>query len=176
MEKTYPHMRWMIKLDQIEVLDIIFESFENPWLKDDLVKCFKIENNIGLVAEDEQKVKGFIIYHQDKTKLELLNLGVHPDYRRQGIGTFMINHLKKSRLIERRKVFEAYIRESNLVGQLFLNKNGFVTENNPIIRDYYEDTGESAYKLIYRLKKPKERLYYGKDNSSQKNLNMEIYY
>ena len=52
----------MIRRDMPEVLAIEGESFEFPWLEDDFIHCLRQRNCIGMVAEHEDRVVGFMIY------------------------------------------------------------------------------------------------------------------
>ncbi len=70
------HIRWMIRRDMPEVLAIENESFEFPWCEDDFIRCLQQRNCIGMVAEHEDRVVGFMIYELHKTELQVLNLAV----------------------------------------------------------------------------------------------------
>ena len=50
------HIRWMIRRDMPEVLDVERSSFEFPWAEDDFIRCLRQRNCIGMVAEvDDQR-------------------------------------------------------------------------------------------------------------------------
>ena len=70
------HIRWMIRRDMPEVLAIEGESFEFPWLEDDFIRCLRQRNCIGMVAEHEDRVVGFMIYELHKTRIHVLNFAV----------------------------------------------------------------------------------------------------
>ena len=65
------HIRWMIRRDMPEVLDIESESFEFPWSEDDFIRCLRQRNCIGMVAELDDQVVGFMIYELHKTRLHI---------------------------------------------------------------------------------------------------------
>ena len=81
------HIRWMIRRDMPEVLEIEERSFEFPWTEEDFIRCLRQRNCIGMVAEHDERVVGFMIYELHKTRLHLLNFCVHRDLRRRGVGT-----------------------------------------------------------------------------------------
>ena len=56
------HIRWMIRRDMPEVLEIEQSSFEFPWTEEDFIRCLRQRNCIGMVAEYDEKVVGFMIY------------------------------------------------------------------------------------------------------------------
>ena len=45
------HIRWMIRRDMPEVLQIERTSFEYPWSEEDFIRCLRQRNCIGMVAE-----------------------------------------------------------------------------------------------------------------------------
>ena len=157
------HIRRMITRDLPEVLDIEFESFEYPWLEEDFVRCLKQRNSISMVAEKAGKISeneqcreeydrvlGFMIYELNKHRIALLNLAVHPDYRRRSVGTQMVNKLISKLPSERRRRITLEVRETNLSAQLFFRNCGFKAIN--IFHDFYEDTLEDAYVMNYNYK------------------------
>ena len=80
------HIRWMIRRDMPEVLDIEAQGFEFPWSEEDFIRCHRQRNCIGMVAEFDERVVGFMIYELHKNRLHILNFAVHEDYRRQQPG------------------------------------------------------------------------------------------
>lgn len=146
------HIRWMIRRDMTEVLDIEQASFEFPWLEEDFLRCLRQRNCIGMVAEYDERVVGFMVYELHKDQLHVLNFSVRPDVRRRGIGEQMVNKLvgKLSRKGRNRIVLE--IRETNLAAQMFFKNLGFKAVS--VLRDYYDDTVEDAYVMQYRFAEP----------------------
>jgi len=41
------HIRWMIRRDMPEILEIERQSFEFPWCEEDFVRCLRQRNCIG---------------------------------------------------------------------------------------------------------------------------------
>lgn len=144
------HIRWMIRRDMPEVLDIENESFEFPWLEEDFIRCLRQRNCIGMVAENEDRVVGFMIYELHKTRLHVLNFAVNSACRRRGIGNQMIAKLVSKLSLERRTRIMLEVRETNLPAQLFFRASGFRAVS--VLRDYYDDTPEDAYLMQYRYR------------------------
>ena len=92
------HIRWMIRRDMPEVLDIERASFEFPWSEEDFIRCLRQRNCIGMVAEHGERVVGFMIYELHKTRLHILNFAVAADVRRRGVGRQMIDKLDRQAL------------------------------------------------------------------------------
>ena len=144
------HIRWMIRRDMPEVLDIESRSFEFPWSEDDFIRCLRQRNCIGMVAEYDQSVVGFMIYELHKTRLHILNFAVHHDYQRMGFGTQMVQKLIGKLSSQRRTKIFLEVRETNLPAQIFFRGSGFLATT--VLRDFYEDTTEDAYLMSYRFR------------------------
>ena len=150
--ENHVHIRWMIQRDMTEVLDVEQASFEFPWLEEDFVRCLRQRNCIGMVAEFDERVVGFMVYELQKDQLHILNFCVAPDFRRRGVGQQMINELVGKLSTNRRNRILLEIRETNLAAQMFFKNREFCAIS--VLRDYYDDTTEDAYVMQYRLEAP----------------------
>ncbi len=148
-EQVRVHIRWMIRRDMPDVLHSELESFEFPWTEEDFLRCLRQRNCIGMVAEQGEKVLGFMVYELYKQKLHLLNFAVHPEYRRRGVGVQMVCKLVGKLSGHRRTRITLEVRETNLDAQLFFQSQGFRAVR--VMRSFYEDSGEDAYLLQYHL-------------------------
>ncbi len=142
------HIRWMIRRDMPEVLAIEAASFEFPWLEDDFIRCLRQRNCIGMVAEHDDRVVGFMIYELNKNRIQVLNFATAPEMRRRAVGTQMVRKLVGKLSAQRRTRILLEVRETNLAAQLFFRDSGFRAIS--VLRDYYEDTPEDAYLMQYR--------------------------
>lgn len=147
-ENLRVHIRWMIRRDMLEVLEIENSCFEFPWSEDDFIRCLRQRNCIGMVADCDDKVVGFMIYELHKTRLHILNFAVHSEHRRLGVGQRMVDKLSAKLSSGRRSRIVLEVRETNLDAQLFFRKQGFRAVS--VLRDFYEDTTEDAYLMQYR--------------------------
>ena len=86
-ERLRIHVRWMIRRDMREVLDVEREAFEFPWSDEDFTRCLRQRNCIGMVAEMADSVVAFMIYELHRAKLHVLNFAVARSHSRLGIGT-----------------------------------------------------------------------------------------
>lgn len=114
----------------------------------------------GLVLTDIKEPVAYVIFRQhkqDKVMMHLINLVVHPDYRRQGFGTLLLENLKNRMRRNGLPMLIASVRESNTAMHLFLHKNGFISTN--VLRDFYVDhypdgeERETAYGFMYEEEK-----------------------
>ncbi|MEN6457670.1 MAG: ribosomal protein S18-alanine N-acetyltransferase [Thermoguttaceae bacterium] len=142
------HIRWLIRRDMPDVLAIESQSFEFPWSQDDFVRCLRQRNCIGMVAEHQDKICGFMIYELRKSRIHVLNFAVADDCRRSGVGSQMLAKLCGKLSSQHRSRIVLEVRETNLAAQLFFRENGFRAVS--VLRCYYADTPEDAYMMQYR--------------------------
>lgn len=147
--QTCVHIRWMIRRDMPMVLAIEESSFEFPWSEEEFIRCLRQRNCIGMVAEMQDEVVGFMIYELHKNRLHLLNFAVNVNSRRSGIGSAMIEKLIGKLSCDRRNRISLEVRETNLDAQLFFKQLGFRATS--VLRDFYEDTTEDAYLMQFRM-------------------------
>lgn len=142
-------IRWMIRRDMPEVLEIERQSFEFAWTEEDFLSCLRQRNCIGMVAERQERIVGFMIYELLKSQLHVLNFAVAPWSRRQGVGGQMVEKLVNKLSQQRRQEITLEVRETNLPAQLFFKQQGLCASN--VLRGHYEDTDEDAYVMKYNL-------------------------
>jgi ribosomal-protein-alanine N-acetyltransferase len=143
------HIRWMIRRDMGEVINIEAMSFEFPWLEDDFIRCLRQRNCIGMVAEYGEQVVGFMIYELHRNRLHILNFAVDPQFRRRHVGKQMIRKLVAKLSPQRRNRIMLEVRETNLAAQLFFKNLDFRAIS--LLREFYEDTPEDAYLMQFHL-------------------------
>ena len=144
------HIRWMIRRDMAEILAVEADSFEFPWLKEDFIRCLRQRNCIGMVAEHDDRVVGFMIYELYKTRIRLLNFAVSADSRRCQVGSQMVSKLVAKLSAQHRTRIALEVSETNLAGQLFFSSQGFRCV--AVHRRFFEDTDEDAYSMHYTLR------------------------
>ena len=147
-QRIRAHIRWMIRRDMTDVLRAEQFSFTHAWSEEDFLQCLRHRNCIGMVAEHNDRVAGFMIYELFKTRIHVLSFMTMPECRRSGVGTQMMMKLAGKLSSQRRSKLTAAVRESNLVGQLFLRSQGFTATR--VSRGYFEDSGEDAYLMHLR--------------------------
>lgn len=143
-------IRWLIKRDLPEVLDIERLSFEHAWSEDDFLDVLRQRNCIGMVAEDQERIVGYMIYALHKDDLEVLNFAVNPACWRCGIGSAMVGKLINKLHSGRRHTIQLCCREKNLDAQLFFRKCGFRCD--AIVHGMYGESKEDAYHFRYTLR------------------------
>lgn len=146
--KQTVHIRWMIRRDLPSVMGIESTSFEFPWTEDEFVRCLRQRDCIGMVAEYAEQVVGFMVYELQKTRIHVLSFAVHPEYRRQSVGSAMVQKLVSKLAYQRRNRIILEVRETNLAAQLFFKSLGFRATG--VLRNFYEDSTEDAFLMQFR--------------------------
>lgn len=144
-------IRWMLQDDINDVMLIEKECFTIPWQKKDFQTCLAKKSIVCIVAKISGRIIGFIIYERMKKRLQLLNLAIHPKYRRRGIASTLIKKVTTRKEDDACIIVAAEVRESNLSCQLLLKNCGFIASQ--ILPKYYVDTEEDAYEFLYELPK-----------------------
>jgi [ribosomal protein S18]-alanine N-acetyltransferase len=142
------HIRWMIRRDMPEVLAIEGENFEFAWLEEDFIHSLRQRNCIGMVAEHEDRVVGFMIYELHRTRIHVLNFAVARGYQHRGVGSQMLAKLTGKLSAQRRSRIVLEVRETNLSAQLFFRENGFRAVS--VLKNFYADSPEDAYMMQFR--------------------------
>ena len=130
---------------QIAALEKI--CFSDPWSENSIAS--ELENKLAhwLVAQEGKMVAGYIGSQTVMGETDMMNVAVHPDFRRRGIAEALVK-----RLVEDLQAMESHcltleVRASNTPAQALYEKLGF-TEVGRRPR-YYQNPKEDA--LILRL-------------------------
>jgi len=145
------HVRWMIRRDMPEVLEIESMNFDGPWSEEEFVTELRNRNCIGRVAEHDERIVGFMVYRLHKARVHLINFAVKVSFHGKGVGRSMIEELiERSR--NNRHAIVVHVRETNVDAQLFFKRMGFRAIS--IIRNYYDDIDDAYVMEWGRFKKP----------------------
>ncbi len=144
-----PDIRWMIRRDMPEVLAIEAASFPEPmqWTEEDFFAELRQRNCIGMVAEINERIVGYMVYVLQKKSLELINIAVFPPDRREGVGTAMIDKLKRKIGQQRRESITLTVGDWNLGAHRFFSSCGFCAVG--VQRGHFSD-GSDGYKFVWR--------------------------
>lgn len=126
-----------------QILEIENLSFLDPWTQRMYLSEIRERNDSYFVmAKLEDRIIGYGGFWLIVDEMHLVNLAVHPDFRRQGIGTQIMQHLLN--LAKQLKVKRATleVRASNVIAQRFYSKFGFIAI--ALRKKYYPNTKEDA--------------------------------
>lgn len=139
-------IRWLIKRDMPEVLEIAQSGYVPVWSNDDFLEQLRKASCIGTVAELHGNVIGFMIYRLDNSRLVIINFAVHPAHRRKKIGTAMVERLVQKLSQQRRTEIEVCVPESCVPAQMLFSSCKF--KQVAIVRS---GNTEPEYLMEYRL-------------------------
>lgn len=116
--------RSMRRSDLPRVLDIERGGYEFPWSERAFSECLRARY-VCVIAESGSAVAGYGIMTVAAGECHILNLCVHPDYRRRGIGTALLQYL--TAIARGRNSHMAFleVRVSNRGAQTLYNQVGF---------------------------------------------------
>lgn len=134
----------MCKDDVEGIFNVSNLSFNTPWSKDSISN--EVNNPLAkyIVAIDNSnnELVGFIGAWIIAGEADIMNIAVHPSYRKVGIASKLLsslidlcNNLNCSNI-------NLEVRASNLPAQNLYKKFSFI--ENGLRKGYYEDTGEDA--------------------------------
>ncbi len=138
--------------DHIKDALIIEEmSFPTPWSYDAFLGELNLHNGSGLVcvsmAGKAERVVGYLLMRWVCDELEIVNLAVHPQMRRQGIARKLLRECIRQFGTRGTKIIFLEVREHNEPAiRLYLS---FGFKQVGLRRSYYVDTGEDA--ILMRL-------------------------
>ncbi len=135
----------MTDLEQVHAIDRL--SFSLPWPKSSF-RFELLENPAShlWVAEaslDEQKkILGMIVVWLILDEAHIATIAVHPEYRRQGIGSQLLRFALRESLGKGVRLFTLEVRDQNETAQALYRSFGFeIVGRRP---RYYRDTNEDA--------------------------------
>ena len=124
------------------VLDISSLSFSVCWSKNSYMQ--ELTNPVAryLVAKIENKVVGFVGTWIVLDESHITNIAVHPNYRKQGISSKLLEELLKYCKSQGCVAYTLEVRSSNKSALALYKKYGF--EQDGVRKGYYEDNKEDA--------------------------------
>ncbi len=144
----------MKKEDVKEVTDIERLSFISPWSESSFLNELRNEVSYSFVAkveiEGREIVAGYIIFWIVGSEAHILNIAVHPRFRRRGIGKKLLLHALKYSLIKGVEDVYLEVRVSNIPAIRLYEALGFVQLG--IRPHYYADNGEDAIIMAFNRK------------------------
>lgn len=156
------YIRWMIRRDMPEIMDIEDDSFEFPWRlgnekegrppKGSFLAILSERNAIGMVAEIDGRIAGYMVYVLHESRIELLNFAVRRDVRRQGVGRAMIDKLRATLSRRCGKWLVVFTDENNLPAQLFFRAVGMRATGIEI--GSWPKEGRNAIRFVCRSREP----------------------
>lgn len=145
-------IRPMEERDLPEVLAIERVSFPNPWHESTFrgeIQNKSISFPLVMVHEPDDQVVGYIIFWKIGEEVQVNNIAIHPDFRRRGLGEFLLRKVISWVKKEGAQFITLEVRPSNFAAQALYRKLGFKTIG--LRRFYYSNPVEDALVMILDL-------------------------
>ena len=120
--------------------------FSDPWSEKSVASELENKLALWLVALDEDAVAGYIGSQTVIDETDMMNVAVHPDYRRRGIAEALVNALVDALKIRESHSLTLEVRASNAPAIALYEKLDF--QKTGLRKNYYRNPREDA--LILR--------------------------
>jgi ribosomal-protein-alanine N-acetyltransferase len=134
------------------VLAIERVSFPSPWQESTFrgeIQHRPISFPLVVVHSTLNRVIGYIIYWQIGEEVQINNIAVHPEFRRQGIGEQVLRQVIEDIRLRGGKLITLEVRPSNAGALQLYKKLGFRMIS--VRKAYYSFPPEDAFVLALRL-------------------------
>ena len=135
-------VRCMRKEDVEQVASIEQVLFSKPWSKKDFLDALSKEENIYLVAEEQEKILGYCGVWGVAGEGQITNVAVREDYQGRGIATALFTYLFEEGSRKQLYAYTLEVRVSNHTAIGLYEKLGFFAKG--IRKDFYELPREDA--------------------------------
>ena len=119
--------------------------FSDPWSENSIASELENELAYWLAAMEGGTVAGYIGSQTVMGETDMMNVAVHPDYRRRGIAEALVNALVEALKEQGSHSLTLEVRASNLPAQRLYEKLGFIMIGKR--PRYYHNPKEDAYIL-----------------------------
>jgi ribosomal-protein-alanine N-acetyltransferase len=136
-----------------QIVDIENVSFPSPWPKQIFEREIEAPNSYKRVIRFSGSVVAYIVTWTIHDEVHILNIAVHPDFRKIGLGEMLLRDCLGFSSKQGLKIVVLEVRTSNNSAIKLYEKIGFKTLR--VRKKYYSDTGEDAYVMLYELESKK---------------------
>ena len=130
----------------LQVAELEKLCFSDPWSERSVASELNNKLALWLVAEEDGNVAGYIGSQTVMDETDMMNVAVHPDYRRRGIAEKLILDLVEQLKAMESRCLTLEVRASNAPAIALYEKLGFVQIGRR--KNYYRNPREDA--LILR--------------------------
>lgn len=114
---TQSHVRQVAELEAL--------CFSDPWSEISVASELKNELAYWLVAEENDRVAGYVGSQTVLGETDMMNIAVHPDFRRKGVAEALVNALVSDLKDMGSRCLTLEVRASNIPAQRLYEKLGF---------------------------------------------------
>jgi ribosomal-protein-alanine N-acetyltransferase len=139
----------MTTADIENVIAIERASFQFPWSTRFFLDELQVDCARSILAEVEGRIVGYVLFWFLPEEVDIHNIAVHPNFRRQGIGRLLLEQVVAAARRQDRVRVTLDVRFSNAPAQNLYRSFGFVTRG--VRKGYYSDNGEDALVMALEL-------------------------
>jgi ribosomal-protein-alanine N-acetyltransferase len=139
----------MTTADIENVIAIERASFQFPWSTRFFLDELQVDCARSILAEVEGRIVGYVLFWFLPEEVDIHNIAVHPNFRRQGIGRLLLEQVVAAARRQDRVRVTLDVRFSNAPAQNLYRSFGFVTRG--VRKGYYSDNGEDAVVMALEL-------------------------
>lgn len=132
----------MEKADITFVIQLEQKLFSDAWTEKNLQDTLQFHPDENFIAEADHVSAGYLIFMQAADEGELLRIGVSKEYRRNGIGSILMEQMDYFVKTHQIDAVWLEVRESNQAARSLYEKSGFVTQGYR--KNYYHKPDENA--------------------------------
>ena len=118
------------------------ECFSEPWSEKSIAGELENELSLWLVAEEDGNVLGYVGSQTVLDETDMMNIAVHPDFRRRGIAGQLIGELISRLKVRGSRCLKLEVRASNSPAIALYTMLGFTQLG--VRKNYYRNPKEDA--------------------------------
>jgi ribosomal-protein-alanine N-acetyltransferase len=139
----------MVPADLDEVMAIERTSFRHPWSSRFFLEEMQVACARSVLAEVNGKIVGYVLFWLLPEEVDIHNIAVHTEFRRQGIGHVLLQQVVEQARSRNSSRITLEVRVSNVPARKLYESLGFVTKG--LRKGYYSDDGEDALMMALEL-------------------------
>ena len=139
-------IRNMCSEDVTQVAALEKHCFSDPWSENSVASELENPLSFWLVAEEGGQILGYVGSQTVLDETDMMNISVHPDYRRKGIANSLITELIDGLKRRGSRMLTLEVRASNFPAIALYSSYGF--QQIGLRKNYYRNPKEDA--LILR--------------------------
>jgi ribosomal-protein-alanine N-acetyltransferase len=116
--------------------------FSDPWSEKSIETELSCRLSVWLVALEEDKVVGYVGSQTVIDESDMMNIAVHPDFRRRGIAEALVAELEAALRQRGSRALTLEVRDSNVPAITLYEKLGFSQVG--LRKNYYRNPKEDA--------------------------------
>ena len=135
-------VRKMTAADVPAVTALENEIFSDAWTAEGFLESLENPNAIMLTAVENGNLAGYCCIYTVLDEAEIVNVAIHPKYRRLGLGFKMLKTMMEYFVPQEGTQYYLEVRQSNTAAKRLYEKLGFAAAG--VRKNFYEKPAEDA--------------------------------